>query len=50
MTSKKIGDDVMSANCGVIAIFPTYDQFWAIQKPVPDTQSVKLRLSSTVTF
>ena len=30
--SKKI-DDVMSANCDVIAIFPIYGQFGAIRKP-----------------
>ena len=32
-TSKKIDDDVMSKNCGVIYIFPIYDQFGAIRKP-----------------
>ena len=32
-TSKKVGDDVMSANCDVIVIFPIYGQFGAIQKP-----------------
>ena len=32
-TSKKIDDDVMSANCGVIVIFPIYGQFGAIEKP-----------------
>ena len=32
-TSKKIHNDVMSANCDVIVIFPIYDQFGAIQKP-----------------
>ena len=26
-------DDVMSENCGVIAIFPIYGQFGAIRKP-----------------
>ena len=29
---KKIDDDVMSANCGIIVTFPNYDQFGAIQK------------------
>ena len=29
---KKIDDDVMSANCDVIVIFPIYGQFGAIQK------------------
>ena len=32
-TSKKIGDDVMLANCEVIVIFPIYGQFGAIWKP-----------------
>ena len=32
-TSKKLVDDVITANCGVIVIFPIYDQFGAIQKP-----------------
>ena len=31
--SKKFGDDVMSANCDVIGIFPIYGQFRAIQRP-----------------
>ena len=31
--SKKFGDDVMSANCDVIGIFPIYGQFGAIQRP-----------------
>ena len=30
--SKKFDDDVMSANCGIIAIFPIYGQFGAIRK------------------
>ena len=32
-TSKKIGDDAMTANCDVIVIFPIYDQFGTIRKP-----------------
>ena len=32
-TSKKLVDDVITANCGAIVIFPIYDQFGAIQKP-----------------
>ena len=32
-TSKKIDDDVMSASCDVIVIFPIYGQFGAIRKP-----------------
>ena len=30
---KKIDNDVMSANCDVIVIFPIYGQFGAIRKP-----------------
>ena len=33
ITSKKIDDDVTSANCDAIVIFPIYDQFGAIRKP-----------------
>ena len=29
---KKFDDDVMSANCGVIVIFPIFGQFGAIRK------------------
>ena len=32
-TSKKIDDDIVSANCDIIAIFPTYGQFGVIRKP-----------------
>ena len=32
-TSKKLGDDIMSANCNVIAFFLIYGQFAAIRKP-----------------
>ena len=32
-TSKKIDDDVMSANYDIIVFFPIYSQFAAIQKP-----------------
>ena len=31
--SKILKDDLMSTNCDIITIFPTYDQFGAIQKP-----------------
>ena len=31
--STKIDDDVISENCDIIAIFPIYSQFGAIQKP-----------------
>ena len=30
---KKLNDDVMSRDCDVIVIFPSYGQFVAIQKP-----------------
>ena len=32
-TSKTYDDDVMSANCDIIVIFPIYGQFGAIRKP-----------------
>ena len=32
-TSKKVDDDAMSINCGVIVIFPIYGQFGVIGKP-----------------
>ena len=31
--SKNLKGDVMSTNCDIITIFPTYAQFGAIQKP-----------------
>ena len=33
ITSKKFGDDSMSANYDVVVIFPIYGQFGAIRKP-----------------
>ena len=35
-TSKKIDDDVMSANFDVIAIFLIYGQFGAIRNRIPE--------------
>ena len=32
-TSKKLEDEVISANCNVIVIFPIYGKFGAIWKP-----------------
>ena len=32
-TSKKLDDDVMSANCDFIVIFPIYGRFGTIRKP-----------------
>ena len=32
-TSRKFNDDIMSAICDLILIFPIYDRFGAIQKP-----------------
>ena len=48
--SKKIDDDVMSANCDVIIVFPIYGQFGAIRKPDSGCMSVKLTFSLIVTF
>ena len=31
--SKNLKGDVMSTNCDIITIFPTYAQYGAIQKP-----------------
>ena len=45
---KKFDDDVMSANCDVIVIFPIFDQFGAIWKP--DSGLVKVTFSLIVTF
>ena len=33
ITSKKFDDNVMSANCDAIVIFPSYGQFGGIRKP-----------------
>ena len=33
ITSKKFDDDIMSKNCDVIVIFPSYGRFGAIPKP-----------------
>ena len=38
-TSKKFDDNVMSANCDVIVIFPIYGQFGAIRKPEAESQN-----------
>ena len=32
-TSNKFDDDIMSANCDVIVIFPIYGEFGGIRKP-----------------
>ena len=32
-TSKKFDDDVMSASCDIIVLFPIYGQFGTIRKP-----------------
>ena len=40
-TSKKIGDDVMSAVCDVIVIFPIYGHFGAIWKPNAESMVCK---------
>ena len=40
--SKKIDDGFDSKNCDAIAIFPIYNQFWAIQKP--DSQRIVCKI------
>ena len=47
-TSKKFDDDVMSANCDVIFIFPNQEQFGAIRKP--DFGHTILTFSFILTF
>ena len=56
-TSKKIDDDVMSANCDAIVFFPIYGQFednlqplWTNCSWIPGGWSVKLIFSLVVTF
>ena len=49
-TSKEFYNDVISRNCDVIAIFPMYGQFGAIQKPDSGRITVKLMFSLTITF
>ena len=49
--SKKCDDDVMSAKCDVIVIFPIYDQFGAIQKLYSErTVCITYFFLSKVTF
>ena len=43
-TSKKFDNDVMSANCDVIAFIPIYGQFAAIRKPDPGRMVYKTSL------
>ena len=49
-TSKKFDNNVMSANCDNIIIFPIYGQFGAIQSWIPVAWSVKLIFPLTVTI
>ena len=49
-TSKEFYNDVISRNCDVIAIFPLYGQFGAIQKPDSGRITVKLMFSLSITF
>ena len=44
-TSKKIVDDIMSAKCDVIVIFPIYGQFSAIQRPVSGRTTIFINSS-----
>ena len=41
-TPKAIDNDVLSANCDVIIIFPIYDQFGAIRKQDPGPTVCKI--------
>ena len=49
-TSKKIDDDVMSANCDVMALFPIYGQFGDIRRPDSGRIVCKVTFSLIVTF
>ena len=42
-TSKKLDDDIMLTNSGVIVFFPIYGQFAAIRKP--DSESMVYKTS-----
>ena len=44
-TSKIFDDDVMSANCNVIVIFPIYGRFKAIWKPDSGCKPCKTYIS-----
>ena len=50
MMSKRFYDDFMSGNCGIIVIFLIYVQFRAIRKLDPESISLELTFSLTVTF
>ena len=50
LTSKKIDDDVMSANCDIIAFFLIYGQFAATQKPDSGCMFYKTYFLLTVIF
>ena len=49
-TSKKFDDHVMSGNCDTLLFFQFTDNLEQSGSQVPDTQSVKLIFSITVTF
>ena len=48
--SKKFDDDVISANCDVIIIFPIYGHFGAIQKQDSGRIVCKIKFSYRETF
>ena len=50
LTSKKIDDDVMSANCDINAFFLIYGQFAATQKPDSGCRVYKTYFLLTVIF
>ena len=49
-TSKKIGNDVMSANCGIIYFFWFMANFQPSETWIPDLGSIKLTFSLIITF
>ena len=47
-SSKKYDNNVMSANCDVIVIFPIHDQFGAIQKLDSGRKACKIFIKSSL--
>ena len=49
-TSKNFDDNIMSANCDVIVLFPIYDILKPSRSYIPEAWSIKLAFPSTTTF
>ena len=48
--AKRFDNDVMSANCNIIVIFPIYSQLEQSGRQIPDVQFVKVTFSLIETF